>query len=171
MEVRSPDDQGWGQVQREIPSRALSRWSLVLSGTGIGGLFWARGLGPFGRWGPPGWPRMWGRGRKGPTLVLYLLGAEKEATEAWGAAAASIEPTTGLPWVAAMVAIGAGMVVAVVVAAAMAETGGPELEPQVGGGEECLTLGRKLFPLCVFNMARVEKEMRWRGCEEGGFLK
>ena len=32
-------------------------------GPRTGGLSEAKGLGPFGKWGPPGWPRMWGRGR------------------------------------------------------------------------------------------------------------
>ena len=38
-------------------------------GTGV--LSEAKGPGPFGKWGPPGWPRMWGRGRNrgNPSMV------------------------------------------------------------------------------------------------------
>ena len=48
---------------------------------------------------------------------------------------------------------------------------GPGLEPPEGGGENCLTLGRKLCPLRVFTMAGLEKERRWRGWEEERFEK
>ena len=110
---------------------------MALSGPGIGGLSWARGLGPFGRWGPPGWPRMWGEGEIGPTLVLYLRKAGATATEAWRAVAASAEPTVGLPWLVAMVVVGASIVATTVVAV----EGGPGLEPPTRGGEDCLILG------------------------------
>ena len=44
----------------------------MLLGPGTGVLSWARGPSPFGRWGPPGWPSMWGRGknRANPRIVL-----------------------------------------------------------------------------------------------------
>ena len=120
-------------------------------------------------------------GGRGPTLVLYLRGAG--ATEAWGAAAASAEPTTGLLWVAAVVAVGAGMVAAAVAAAgagtataavvaiAVVVAGGPGLEPPAGEGEDCLTLGQKLCPPRVFTIAGLEKKRRWRGWDEEGFHK
>ena len=120
-------------------------------------------------------------GERGSTLVLYLRGAG--ATEAWGAAAASTKPTARLPWVAAVVAVGARMV-ATAVAAAGAGTattavvatvvvvaGGPGLEPSAGEGEDCLTLGRKLCPPRVFTMDGLENKRRWRGWDEEGFHK
>ena len=57
-----------------------------------------------------------------------------------------------------MVAVGAGV-----------EAAEPGLEPPVGGGEDCLTLSRKLCPPRVFTMAGLEKERRWRGWEEERF--
>ena len=36
---------------------------MSLLGPGTGRLPWARGPGPFRRWGPSGWPWMWRRGR------------------------------------------------------------------------------------------------------------
>ena len=65
-------------------------------------------------------------------------------------------------------AAGAGTEGAVVVATVVAAAGGPGLEPPAGGGEDCITLGRKLYPSRVFTMAGLEKERRW---EEEGFHK
>ena len=45
------------------------------------------------------------------------------------------------------------------------------LELPVGVGEDCRTLGRKLCPPCVFTMAGLEKEKRWRGGEGRRFQK
>ena len=79
-----------------------------------------------------------------------------------------------------VVAVGADMVAAVVADTVATEVvaGGaataaadPGLESPVGRGEDCLTLGRKLCPPHVFTMARLEKEMRWRGWEEKRFQK
>ena len=64
-----------------------------------------------------------------------------------------------------MVAVRVGMAAVAVVAAGAgtaAAAVGPGLEPPVGGGEDCLTLGRKLCPPRVFIMAVLEKERRWR---------
>ena len=41
--------------------------------------------------------------------------------------------------------------------------GWPKLELPVGGGEDYLTLGQKLCPLCVFTIAGLEKDIR-KGC-------
>ena len=120
-----------------------------------------------------------GQSRTGPTLVLYLRGVGAATTEAWGAAVAIIEPTAVLPWAAAVVVVGAGTTAVPVVVTAVAAVGGgtivvagwPRLEPLTGGGEDCLTLGRKLCPPRVFTMARLEKKKRWRGWEEEGFHK
>ena len=90
-----------------------------------------------------------------------MRGAEAVATEAWGAAAASAGPTKRLPWVAAVVAGGTGITVVTMVArGATTAAAGPGLDPPAGGGEDCLTLGRKLCPLRVFTMAGLEKERR-----------
>ena len=127
---------------------------MEVSGPGIGGLSWAEvqailegralrvGLG------------CKGEGGTGPTLIWFLCGVGATAIEAWGAIAASTEPTVGLPWAATMVA-----------------AGGLGLEPSAGGGEDYLTLSQKLCPLPVFTMAGLEKKRRWRGGEEGGFHK
>ena len=61
-----------------------------------------------------------------------------------------------------MVAVGAGTAAAAV---------GPRLEPPAGGGEDGLTLGRKLCPSRFFTIAELEKERRLRGWEEEGFQK
>ena len=50
--------------------------------------------------------------------------------------------------------------VAMVAGGVAAAVAGPGLEPPAGGGEDCLTLGRKLCPLYVFTMAGPEKERR-----------
>ena len=111
-------------------------------------------------------------GRTGPTLVLYLCGVGVAATEAWGATTASTGPTTRRPWAAAMVAEGAGTAaVTVVVGDAAVMAARPGLEPPAGGGQDYLTLGRKLCPPCVFTMAGLEKDRRWRGWEDEGFQK
>ena len=71
-----------------------------------------------------------------------------------------------------MVAGGAGTATAVVVAGgAAAAVAWPGLEQPAGGGEDCLTMGRKLCPSYIFTMAGLEKERRWRGWEEEGFQK
>ena len=71
-----------------------------------------------------------------------------------------------------MVARGAGTAAAVVVAeGAAAAAAGPGLEQPTGGGEDYLTMGRKLCPPRIFTMAGLEKERRWRGWEEEGFQK
>ena len=48
---------------------------------------------------------------------------------------------------------------------------GPRLELSVGGGEDCLTLGRNLCPSRVLTMAWLEKDKRWREEEERTFHK
>ena len=48
-----------------------------------------------------------------------------------------------------------------VVGGVVAAAPGPGLEPSEGGGEDCLTLGQKLYPPRVFTMAGLEKERRW----------
>ena len=72
-------------------------------------------------------------------------------------------------------AVGANTAAAIVAgtAAAVVMAGGaavavarPGLEPLVGGGEDCLTLGQKLCPPCFFTMAGLVEERRWRGWEE-----
>ena len=88
----------------------------------------------------------------------------------------------GQPWATAVVAEGASTAVMAVVVggagttAAVVVAGGaaavatrPGLEALVGGGEDCLTLDRKLCPPRVITMAGLEKERRWRGWEEEGF--
>ena len=56
--------------------------------------------------------------------------------------------------------------VAVVGESVAAAVVGPGLDPPAEGGEERRTRGLKLCPLCVFTMAGLEKERRWRGWEE-----
>ena len=63
---------------------------------------------------------------------------------------------------AAVVVVAGGAVVAVT---------RPGLEPPAGGGEDYLTIGWKLCPPCVFTMAGLEEERRWRGWEEVRFQK
>ena len=58
VEEWSPDDGGWGQVQRRGSNRALMGWRVWLLRLGVGGLSWSRGPGSLGLWGPPRWPRM-----------------------------------------------------------------------------------------------------------------
>ena len=58
-----------------------------------------------------------------------------------------------------MAATGAGTTATAAVAGGVAgAAAGPRLEQPAGGGEYCLTLGRKLCPPRVFTMARLEKE-------------
>ena len=59
----------------------------------------------------------------------------------------------------AAVAAAATIVDGGVVAAAVV----PGLELPAEGGEDCLTLGRKLCPPRFFTMAGLEKGRRWRG--------
>ena len=66
---------------------------------------------------------------------------------------------------------GAGTAAVVGAGGAAAAAVGPGLEPSVGGGEDCLTLGWKLCPPRVFTMAGLENERRWRGWEEERFQK
>ena len=92
-----------------------------------------------------------GAGGVGPTRVWYLLGA----------GALEEDPTTRLPWVAAVVnkvatAVGAAGTTAV---ATTGEAGGAS----AGGGEELRTLGQKACPPRFFTMVGLEKERRWRG--------
>ena len=64
-----------------------------------------------------------------------------------------------------MVAVGAGTTAVTVVAAGAGMAAAPVslgLEPPVGGGEDCLTLGRKLSPPCLFTIVGLEKERRCR---------
>ena len=71
-----------------------------------------------------------------------------------------------------MLEAGAGTAAAAMVAeGAEAVAARPRLEPPAGGGEDYLTLGRKLCPPRVFTMAGLEKERRWRGWEEERFQK
>ena len=73
---------------------------------------------------------------------------------------------------ASTVAAVAGMTAVAVVGGGVAAVAAVlGLEPQAGGGEDCLTLGRKLCPLHVFTMVGLEKESRWRGWEEERFQK
>ena len=61
--------------------------------------------------------------------------------------------------------------VTTVAGGAAVATVGPGLESPIGGGEDCLTLGRKLCPSHIFTMAGLDKERRWRGWEEKRFHK
>ena len=79
-----------------------------------------------------------------------------------------------------MAAVGAGTVMAVVAGTTVAvmvaggaavNVAGLGLESPARGGEDCLTLGRKLCPPRVFTMVGLEKERRWRGWEEERFQK
>ena len=61
--------------------------------------------------------------------------------------------------------VGAGTATAAAGAAGVpTEAARPGLGLPAGGGEDCLTLGLKLW--CVFTIAWLEKEWRWRGWEE-----
>ena len=63
------------------------------------------------------------------------------------------------------VAAGAGTVAVVGARGASAGGAGPGLEMLARGGEDCRTLGLKLCPPCVFTMAGLTREKRWRGGE------
>ena len=107
----------------------------------------------------------------GSTPGMVPTWVRAAATEAWEAAAASVEPTVGLPWAVggATAAVGGGTtatLVAVVGEGATAATAELWLDPPTGGGEERHTRGLKLCPPHVFTMAGLEKERRWIGWEE-----
>ena len=102
---------------------------------------------------------------------MVAVGAGTTATAVVATAVAATRAgTTVTTVVATAVAVErVGTTAATVVATIVAATGGPGLELPVGGGKNCLTLGRKLCPPCIFAMARLENERRWRGWEKEGF--
>ena len=70
-----------------------------------------------------------------------------------------------------MVAVGVGTAAAAVAVEVATAGEGPGLELPIGGGEDFRTLGWKLCPPCVFTMAVLENEKRWRGWEDERFQK
>ena len=71
----------------------------------------------------------------------------------------------------AWAAAGEGTTAGAGAARAAVAAAGPGLGLSARGGEDCRTLGRKLCPLCVFTMAGLEREKRWREEEERRFQK